>query len=76
MKGKATRKRPEHVTTEFLVSIPKEIIERHRTLTLYADLFFINGMPYFTTISGGLMFTTVEALQNRKYDTIIYRFTK
>ena len=71
IKGKATRKRPEHVTTESLVTIPEEILREHRTLTLYADLFFISGMPYFTTISEGIMFTTVEALQNRKYDTII-----
>ena len=71
IKGKATRKKPEHVTTESLVTIPEAIIKEYRTLTLYADLFFISGMPYFTTISEGIMFTTVEALQNRKYDTII-----
>ena len=71
IKGKTKRKKPDQVTTERLVSIPAQVLVKHRIVSLCADLFFINGFPYLTTISKGIMFTTVEMMQNRKYDTIL-----
>jgi hypothetical protein len=71
VKGKATRKKPDEVTTENLVDIPSAVLKDHRIVSLCADLFYIEGLPYLTTISKGLMFTTAESLENRKYDTIL-----
>ena len=71
VKGKKTRKRPDEVTTDNLVELPKHVLKQHKELTLCADLFFIDGFPYMTTISKGIMFTTVEMMENRKFDTLL-----
>jgi hypothetical protein len=50
LKGKTVRKRPEPVKTD-IVSIPKEIRELHKEVTLTIDIFFVNKIPFFLTLS-------------------------
>ena len=50
---------------ENMTSIPRSLVDRKKPITLCIDLFYINGKPYFISISRRLMFTTAEALKNR-----------
>ena len=58
LKEKAVQKRPEPVKTD-IVSIPKEIPELHKEVTLTINIFFVNKIPFFLTLSRVLYFTTV-----------------
>jgi len=69
LKGKTTRATPSTVTTD-IVEVPVEIRELHRIVTLSIDVFYVNKIPFFITLSHKLMFTTVTHLANRKISTI------
>jgi hypothetical protein len=69
LKGKTVRIKPEPVTTN-TVHIPKEIREIHKEVTLTMDIFFVNQIPFFVTLSRSLYFTTVTHLPNRSLGEI------
>jgi hypothetical protein len=69
LKGKTVRKRPEPIKTD-IVSIPKEIHELHKEVTLTINIFFMNKIPFFLTLSRVLYFTTVTNLPDRSLDQI------
>jgi hypothetical protein len=48
-------------------------MERHRDVTLCADIVFINQIPFFITISRNIKFGTIKVLKNRKHPTIFKR---
>ena len=50
LKGKTTRKMPEPVVGDN-VQIPREIRELHHIITLSIDIFFVNGIQFFITLS-------------------------
>ena len=52
------------------MEIPIEIRQLHRIVTLSIDVFFVNKIPFFITLSQKLMFTTVTHLENLKAPTI------
>jgi hypothetical protein len=67
LKGKTVQKRPEPVKTD-IVSIPKEIHELHKEVTLTINIFLVNKIPFFLTLSRVLYFTMVTRLPNRSLD--------
>ena len=69
LKGKTTRQAPPAVQTD-IIKIPTEIRELHRFVTLSIDVFFINKIPFFITLSRKICFTTVTHLANRRITTI------
>ena len=73
LKGKTTRKTPPHVLTD-MVAISTEIRELHHIVTISFDIFFINKVPFFITLSRKICFTTVTHLANRKIPTIFAAF--
>jgi hypothetical protein len=50
LKGKTVRTKPEPVRIN-TVHIPKEIRELHKEVTLTIDIFFVNQIPFFVTLS-------------------------
>ncbi len=50
LKEKTVHKQPEPVKFD-TVSIPKEIRELHKEVTLTIDIFFVNSIPFFITLS-------------------------
>ncbi len=64
LKEKTVRKKPEPVKTD-VVSIPKEICELHKEVTLTIDIFFVNKIPFFVALSQVLYFLTVTHLPDR-----------
>ncbi len=69
LKGKTVRRKPPFVM-EDVIEVPKEIRQLHKRVTLTIDIFFVNGVPYFVTLSLKICFLSVTHLQNRKIDTI------
>jgi hypothetical protein len=70
LKGKTVRRSPEPVVTD-LIEVPKEILEANRSVSLSGDVFFVNKIPFFATISRGLKFTTVENIPTRKMAQLV-----
>ena len=49
-----------------LIAIPQEILKLHNDLVTGMDIMFVNVLPFFTTISSKIKFTTVEFIPNLK----------
>ena len=49
LRGKTVRQRPERVETEYL-GIPRDFYRLHHFVTLTADVMFVNGLAFFTTL--------------------------
>jgi hypothetical protein len=73
LKGKTARKKAVHVARDF-VKIPKELLKLHLESFLAADVFFVNKIPFFLTLSRKTCFTAVSHLANRKVETIFKAF--
>ena len=50
LKGKTTRSTPKHVITD-IVKIPMEIRELHKFITISINIFFVNKIIFFITLS-------------------------
>ena len=64
LRGKTTRKKPEHVRVDY-VQIPRDIIDMHKYVTLVADVMFVNGLPFLVSSSRGISLVTIEYLPSR-----------
>jgi hypothetical protein len=69
LKEKTVRKKPEPIKTD-IVSIPKEIRKLQKEVTLTIDIFFVNKIPFFVTLSQVLYFTMVTHLPDRSLGQI------
>ena len=65
LKGKTVRRKPPLVM-EDIVKVPQEFRKLHKRVTLTINIFFVNGVPYFATLSLRICFLPVTHLQNRK----------
>ena len=59
LRGKTVRQRPERVIPEYL-GIPKDFYRLHHFVTLTADVMFVNGIAFFTTLGRDIRFGTAE----------------
>jgi hypothetical protein len=64
LRGKTTRKKPEHVRVDY-VEIPRDLVDMHKYVTLVADVMFVNGLPFLVTSSRGISLVTIEYLPSR-----------
>ena len=71
LQGRTTRTQPPHVPELDIVPLPNEIIENHRDIVLCGDIFFMDKLKVFTTISRNIAFTTIEVIKNRKLHATI-----
>ena len=62
--GKWVRPKPDRVEPDY-VSIPAEIVEINKQLVLVADVMFVNGLPFFLTMSRKIRFLTVQYVPHR-----------
>jgi hypothetical protein len=70
IKGKTVRVAPNKVRT-ITNSVPAEIFDRYKIVTVCADIMFINRIPFLITISRNIKFGTAEVLVNRKASTVL-----
>ncbi len=73
LKEKTTCSKPEVVVMD-IVRIPKEIQEVHKIISMSIDIFFVNQIPFFITLSRNICFTMVTHLTNRKLVNIFKAF--
>ena len=73
LKGKTTREKPNVVARD-LVKVPTKLLNLHNEVFLTADVFFVNKIPFFLTLSRKTCFTAVNHLANRKVPEIFKAF--
>ena len=64
LRGKTVRRKPEHVAVDY-VAVPRDFLDRHRNVTVTADLMFVNGLPFLITQSRGINLVTIEFASTR-----------
>jgi len=70
LKGKTVRKTPIPVASDY-IAVPKSVLQANKNVTLFGDIFFINKVPFFATISDHIKFTTAKHMKSRKADEIV-----
>ena len=72
IEGKTTRSHAAPRAPTFVAEpIPAPILEHHHNVTLCADFFFVQGLPFFHTISRGIGFRAVDLVPDRTKTTIL-----
>ena len=59
------------VPTFEAIPIPPPVLAHHLNVTICADLFFVQGIPFFHTISRGLGFRTVAHITDRSKEILL-----
>ena len=73
LKGKTTRSTPSPVAPDF-VKVPAELLKLHKEVFLTIDIFFVNKIPFFLSLSRKICFTAVNHLANRTVPEIFKAF--
>ena len=73
LKGEVVRNKPRHVELKKRIPIQAEILNYHQELPLLMDFCFINGHPYFTTITGKLNYRIIIWCRGRVRKVILKR---
>ena len=71
LKGKTTRATPNHVPDHDVIPVPAHIKQWHNDVTLCIDIFFVNGLAFFHSISRNIKFRTVEEIPSRAYKHLL-----
>ena len=53
------RKKPDRMEPEW-VQLPRDLYEHHINVTLTADVMFVNGIAFLTTLSRDIRLRTIE----------------
>jgi hypothetical protein len=73
LKGKTTRTKPDPVAKDF-VKVPNDLLKLHKEVFLTVDIFFVNKIPFFLTLSRKICFTAVNHLADRTVPQIFKAF--
>ena len=68
--GKRTKSKPIPVVSD-LILLPPDVLKAHKEVTLFADIFFVDKVAFFTTISQHIKFVTADRLVDQKAPTIL-----
>ena len=70
LKGKTVRRPENHVRVK-ISPLPQHIADKYLTVTLSADIMFVNGVRFFMTIARHIQFATCEMISDAKTPTLI-----
>jgi hypothetical protein len=73
LKEKTTRSKTHPVARDYL-KVPKELLKLHKEVFLTTDIFFVNKIPFFLTLSRKICFTAVNHLADRTVPHIFKAF--
>ena len=58
VRGKTVRRKTKLIEEEYVV-VPKELVSRHKFISMAADVFFVDGISFLLTVAIKLKFVTV-----------------
>jgi hypothetical protein len=70
LRGKTARRTQDAVMADY-VAIPKEIIDLNKEITLAADVLFVSGMPFVSSLSRKVKFATMKYVSSRSEPNLI-----
>jgi hypothetical protein len=70
LRGETVRNTQYPIMADY-VEIPKAILDLNKDVTMAADIMFVNGLPFVTTIFREIKFTTIEYVTNRSEPNLI-----
>jgi hypothetical protein len=73
LKGKTTRSKTHPVARDY-VKVPKELLKLHKEVFMATDIFFMNKIPFFLTLSWKICFTALNHLADRTVSQIFKAF--
>jgi hypothetical protein len=73
LKGKTTWTKPDPVSRDF-VKVPVELLKLHKEVYITANIFFVNKIPFFLTLSPKICFTAINHLADRTVPQIFMAF--
>jgi hypothetical protein len=73
LKGKTTHSKMHPVARDY-VKVPKELLRLHKEVFLTTDIFFVNKITFFLTLSHKICFTAVNHLTDRTVPQIFKAF--
>ena len=56
---------------EKYVAVPKELVSRHKFISMAADVFFFNGIAFLLTVARKLKLVTVENTPARTAKSLV-----
>ena len=71
LRGKTVRQQPIHVQAPTISPVPPAILQHHKKIHLYADVCFINNLPFLVSISRVLKLRTVDQVPDVSDKTIL-----
>ena len=74
--GKTTPQSLSMPVSRDYVKVPREMLKLHHKVFLTADIFVVNKIPFFLTLSRKICFTAVNHLANRTVPYIFKVFKK
>ena len=73
LKGKTVRgKVPK--TREITLQVPRDFLKHNREVNLQVDVFFVNEIAFFATLSAGIYYTSVTHINSRKATNLFNAF--
>jgi hypothetical protein len=73
LKGKTTWSKKHPVARDY-VKVPKELLKLHKEVFLTTDIFFVNKIHFFLTLSQNICFTAVNHLPDSTVPQIVKAF--
>jgi hypothetical protein len=73
LNGKTTRSKTNPVARDY-VKVPMELLKLHKEVLLTTDIFFVNKIPFFLTLSRQICFPAVNHLVDRTVPQIFKAF--
>jgi hypothetical protein len=73
LKGKTVCNKTIPVARDY-VKVPHELLKLHKEVFMIVDIFFVNKIPFFLSLSRKICFTTVSHLSNRTVPQIFKAF--
>ena len=65
MRGRTVQSKLDRVETDNIVPIPRDLYRLHKFVTLTADVMFVNGIVFMTTLSRRIRLSTIENVESR-----------
>jgi hypothetical protein len=73
LKGKTTESKTHLVARDY-VKVPKELLKLYKEVFLTTDIFFVNKIPFFLTLSRNICFPAINHLADRNVPHIFKAF--